>query len=59
VREAETLAVLLQDRRRFEGLLGEVLAFDAAAAPDVGPENRLAQRRARELLARRDSLFSP
>ena len=59
VREAETLAVLLQDRRRFEALLGEVLAFDGSAAPEIGPENRLAKRLARELLARRDALFSP
>lgn len=59
VREAETLAVLLQDRRRFEALLGEVLAFDGSAAPEIGPENRLATRLARELLARRESLFYP
>ncbi len=59
MREAETLAVLLQDRKRFEGLLGEVLAFDEAAAPDIVPENRIAKRLARELLARREDLFYP
>jgi hypothetical protein len=59
VREAETLAVLLQDRQRFEALLKAVLAFDASAAPEIGPENRLAKRLARDLLARRDTLFSP
>jgi hypothetical protein len=59
VREAETLAVLLQDRKRFEALLREVIAFDATAAPEIGPENRLAKRLARELMARRDDLFSP
>jgi len=57
VRDAETLAVLLQDRKRFEGLLGDVLAFDEARAPGIAPENRLAKRLARELLARRDRLF--
>jgi hypothetical protein len=57
VRDAETLAVLLQDRQRFERLLAEVLAFDEATAPAVAPENRLAKRRARDLLARRDRLF--
>jgi hypothetical protein len=57
VRDAETLSVLLQDRARFERLLGEVLAFDPALAPEVAPENRLAQRLAKDLLARRDRLF--
>ena len=57
VRDAETLSVLLQDRARFERLLGEVLAFDPARAPEVAPENRLAQRLAKDLLARRDRLF--
>jgi hypothetical protein len=57
VRDAETLAVLLQDRTRFEALLGQVLAFDEASAPEIAPENRLAKGLARELLARRDRLF--
>jgi hypothetical protein len=57
VRDAETLSVLLQDRARFERLLGEVLVFDPAHAPEVAPENRLAQRLAKDLLARRDRLF--
>ncbi len=57
VREAETLCVLLQDRRRFEALLGQVLAFDEAAVPSVAPENRIAKQRARELLARKERLF--
>jgi hypothetical protein len=57
VREAEVLAVLLQDRARFDALLAEVLAFDDRKAPEVGPENRLAKRLARELQARKDRLF--
>jgi len=57
VREAETLAVLLQDRLLFERLLGEVLAFDLAQAPAWRPENDLARRQASALLARRDRLF--
>ncbi len=57
VRDAETLEVLLQDRKRFEALLGQVLAFDEASTPELAPENRLAKRLARELLARRDRLF--
>ncbi|MBI5069408.1 MAG: hypothetical protein HZB56_14325 [Deltaproteobacteria bacterium] len=57
VAEAETLAVLLQDRALFDRLLGEVLAADPAADPAFAPEHQQAQGRARELLARRDRLF--
>jgi hypothetical protein len=57
VREAEALAVLLQDRALFDRLLGGVLAFDPARAPQWAPENELAKRAARDLLARRDRLF--
>jgi hypothetical protein len=57
VREAETLCVLLQDRRRFRSLLGEVLASGDETAPEMAPENALARRQARELLAREDRLF--
>jgi hypothetical protein len=57
IRDAEALAVLLQDGARFDTLLGEVLAFDVGEAPDIAPENRLAQRLARGLVARRDRLF--
>ncbi|HTT71216.1 MAG TPA: TRAP transporter TatT component family protein [Anaeromyxobacteraceae bacterium] len=55
--EAQTLAVLLQDRARFEALLGEVLAFDETRAPEIAPENRLAKKLAQDLLAREDRLF--
>jgi len=57
VAEAETLAVLLQERARFEALLGEVLAADPAGEPALAPEAEQAQRRAKELLAKRDRLF--
>jgi hypothetical protein len=57
VREAETLAVLLQDRALFERLLGEVLASDDARAAEWRAENGLARAQARALLARRDRLF--
>lgn len=57
VREAQTLAVLIQDRQRFDALLQEVLAFDESRAPAIAPENRIAKQLARELLARRDRLF--
>jgi hypothetical protein len=57
VRDAEVLAVLLQDRARFDALLDEVLAFDERKAPDIAPENRLAKRLAKDLKARRDRLF--
>jgi hypothetical protein len=57
VREAETLAVLLQDAQRFDALLDAVLAFDPARRPEIAPENRLAQRLARDLKARRGRLF--
>jgi len=56
VREAETLLVLLQDRKGFERALGEVLAPEDAD-PAWGPENEVARRLARELLAREDRLF--
>ncbi|HEU4383646.1 MAG TPA: TRAP transporter TatT component family protein, partial [Anaeromyxobacteraceae bacterium] len=57
VREAETLCVLLQDRARFEALLGEVLAAGEGALPEAAPENRLAKRLAGALKARAGRLF--
>jgi len=56
VEEAETLAVLLQDRALFDRLLAEVLAPPPAGATPSA-EDELARRRARELQARRDRLF--
>lgn len=57
VSEAETLAVLLQDRARFDALLAEVDAFDLSADPARAPENRIAKRRAAELGKKRARLF--
>ncbi len=57
VREAETLCVLLQDRARFDALLGEVLAAGEAALPEAAPENRLARKLAQALRARASQLF--
>jgi hypothetical protein len=57
VAEAETYAVLVQDERLFESLLAEVLAFDPGRDPARAPENRVARRRAQELLDRKARLF--
>lgn len=57
VREAETLAVLLQDAKRFDALLSEVFKFDLGSAPAIAPENRMAKQLAQALAARRDLLF--
>lgn len=57
VAEAETLAVLLQDRSRFDALLAEVDAFDPSTDPARAPENRIAQREAAALARRRARLF--
>ncbi len=57
VAEAETYAVLVQDEKLFEALLGEVLAFDLARAPARAPENEVAKARARTLLERKARLF--
>jgi hypothetical protein len=57
VAEAETLAVLLQDRDRFDALLAEVEAFALAAEPARAPENRIAKERAAALARERARLF--
>jgi len=57
VREAETWAVLVQDRAAFLRLLDEVLAFDVSSAPALAPENALARKEAEALRARLDRLF--
>ncbi|HVP69624.1 MAG TPA: TRAP transporter TatT component family protein [Anaeromyxobacteraceae bacterium] len=56
VREAETLFVLLQDRKSFEATLREVLASAGSDGP-WEPENALARGLARELLDREGRLF--
>jgi predicted anti-sigma-YlaC factor YlaD len=59
VKAAESLALPAQDRAEFARLLGLALAVDLAAAPEARLANRLAQERARELLAQADELFLP
>jgi predicted anti-sigma-YlaC factor YlaD len=54
---AESVCVQQQDRRQFESLLNEVLAFDAQADEDFRLANLLAQQRAAWLLSRIDELF--
>jgi hypothetical protein len=57
VREAETLAVLLQDRALFDRLVAEVLGADPASPPELAPENAIARREAEALRKRADRLF--
>jgi predicted anti-sigma-YlaC factor YlaD len=54
---AETVSVSAQDRREFEQLLQQCLAFDVNSAPEYRLSNLLAQKRARLLLAQIDDLF--
>jgi hypothetical protein len=56
LREAETLFVLLQDKKEFESALEEVLS-SADADPRWAPEDAIARRMARELLTREPRLF--
>jgi hypothetical protein len=56
VAEAETYAVLVQDEALFERLLREVIET-AGPADARSPENEVARRRAKELLARKARLF--
>jgi predicted anti-sigma-YlaC factor YlaD len=54
---AETVSVASQNRKEFQSLLQEALAFDADKAIDTRMENLVAQRRARWLLGRIDELL--
>jgi len=54
---AEAVSVGRQDKAEFKQLLGQALAVDANAAPELRLANVLAQRRARWLLGRLDELF--
>ena len=54
---AEHVPVRLGDRREFEGLLHQALAFDVDTAPDQRLANLIAQRRAALLLSQADDLF--
>jgi predicted anti-sigma-YlaC factor YlaD len=54
---ATAIALPAQDRAAFERLLGQALAVDPGAAPEIRLANVLAQRRARALLNRADELI--
>jgi predicted anti-sigma-YlaC factor YlaD len=54
---AEAVSVGRQDKAEFKQLLGQALAVDVDAAPELRLANVLAQRRARWLLGRVDELF--
>jgi hypothetical protein len=57
LREAETWAVLVQDKKRFDALLDEVAKGDDSANPRAAPENAVAKKLAKELGARKARLF--
>ena len=54
---AENYAVKTQNRQLFEQELNLVINGNPEGLPDAAPENRVEQRKARELLARADELF--
>jgi len=54
---AELYATKSNDRELFTRLLDEVLAGDAEAVPELAPEQRLQQQRARHLVEEADTLF--
>lgn len=54
---ASDYAVKAQNRQLFEQQLNTVINGNPDALPDVAPENRVEQRKARELLAKADELF--
>jgi len=54
---AETISVATQNRKEFQSLLEEALAFDVNKAPESRVANLIAQRRARWLLGRTAELF--
>jgi predicted anti-sigma-YlaC factor YlaD len=54
---AETVSVSTQNKKEFQSLLEEALAFDANKAPETRMANLIAQRRAKWLLGRIDELF--
>lgn len=56
---AENVSVPAQDRAEFEALLRDALTVDLDAAPELRLSNRIAQQRARQLLASIDELFLP
>jgi len=54
---AEVYAVRAEDEALFKKLLTEVIEADASANADLIPENKNAQRIAKEMLANMDDLF--
>jgi hypothetical protein len=54
---AQDYAVKAQNRALFNEQLNYVINGNPAAVPDVEPENRAEQRKARDLMARADDLF--
>jgi len=54
---AETVSVSTQNKKEFQSLLEEALAFDANKAPETRVANLIAQRRAQWLLGRIAELF--
>jgi predicted anti-sigma-YlaC factor YlaD len=54
---AETISVATQNKKEFQSLLKEALAFDANKAPELRMANLILQKRAKWLLARTEELF--
>ena len=54
---AETVSVATQNKKEFQGLLKEALAFDPNKAPETRMANLIGQKRARWLLGRIEELF--
>ena len=54
---AEIYAVRAEDQESFKKLLNEVIAADPAANPDIIPENKNAQRIAKDMLENIDDIF--
>lgn len=55
---AETYAVGVQNRELFERLLNEAIAAPVTSLPDIEPEQRMEQAKARAFLARVSELFA-
>lgn len=54
---AEYLCPKKQDKATFKQLLDEVIAADPNVDPEIAPENKIEQEKAKKLLARIDELF--
>ena len=59
VEMARTWAVATRNRAVFDDQLAVVLHSDAGVLPEVEPEQRAMQARARDLQAQADALFTP